>query len=311
MLEDDQGQGGSKESVSGPRSSSLLVAVVALALAAAGVMAGYAFHQQSAAKQMAAQNAGMSATVVGLRNQLDALTTRLNEISATRAPVPAVQPAAPPEAARRAKQPTQSLSDKRYRLLQARLDAQQKELKDTEVSVTKTRSDLESSLDRAKGELNGTIAKNHDELVALEKRGERNYFEFDLTKSKQFQRTGGISISLRHTDTKYMNYDVVVLVDDNQLVKKRVDLYEPIWFDRADDPEPLELVVNKVDKNHVHGYVSTPRFRNSELAAMNRAGARGETGAGSTASTPSASKEAQPAATPEDQNPNTPLEHQQ
>jgi len=292
--------GGRDEPVSEPHSgSSFLVAVVALVLVAGGVTAGYAFHEQSAAKHMAVQNADMMATVAGLRNQLDAVTAKLNELSAAQTlPVrPAAQPAK--SFAPRPQRPTPSGSDRRYKQLQARLDAQQKELKDTQDSVSKTRADLESSLSSAKG----SIARNHDELVSLEKRGERNYFEFDITKSKQFQRTGPVSISLRHTDTKHMNYDAVVLMDDNQLAKKHVDLFEPIWFDRADDPQPLELVVNKVDKNHVHGYVSTPRYRNSELAANN--------GSGALRATRAANGDAQSAATQQDHNPNAPLEQPQ
>jgi len=280
----------------------LVVAAVALVLVAGGIAAGYAFREQSVAKAVAARNANMTATIAQLRNQLDALTAKMNEGSAAQAPAGTAQ-FAQPEAARgaatRQRAHGPSWPDKRYKQLQARLDAQQKELKDTEDSVTKTRADLQSSLSSATDELNGTIAKNHEELVALEKRGQRNYFEFDLVKSKQFQRIGPISISLRHADTKHLNYDAVVLVDDNQLTKKHVNLYEPIWFDRTDDPQPLQVVVNKVDKDHVHGYVSAPTYRNSELAA-NASGALG----GSPANGSSRNGEAQPG--PHDQNHNAP-----
>ena len=308
----DQDQWSGEESVTHSRSSSLLVGAVAVVLVAGGATAGYAIHEQSAAKDLATHNAEMSATVMQLRNQLDAMTTKLNEMSAAQSQAAQTQPAAPPEGARpaKARRTGPSVSDKRYKQLQARLDAQQKELKDTEDSVTKARADLESSLSSAKDELNGTIAKNHDELVALEKRGERSYFEFDLTKSKQFQRTGPISISLRRTDTKHMNYDAVVLVDDNQLTKKHVDLYEPVYFDRADDPQPLQVVVNKMDRNHVHGYVSTPRYRNSELAANNTSVAPRQNGAGSPAANSSGNSGAQPPAAPQDQIQNAPLQQQ-
>ena len=80
--------------------------------------------------------------------------------------------------------------DKRYKELKAQLDDQGKQLKDTQDEVAKNRTDLETSLSSTKDELNGSIAKTHEDLVTLQKRGERNYFEFDLTKSKQFQRFG-------------------------------------------------------------------------------------------------------------------------
>jgi hypothetical protein len=50
--------------------------------------------------------------------------------------------------------------------------------------LTSTQGDLTN----ARTELSGSIAHTHDELVLLEKKGKRNYVEFDLTKSKQFRR---------------------------------------------------------------------------------------------------------------------------
>jgi len=105
-------------------------------------------------------------------------------------------------------------------------------------------------------------------MVALAKRGERSYFEFDLTKSKQFQRVGPLTLSLRRTDTKHKNYDVQMMVDDNQLTKKHVNLYEPIWIHTENESQPVQVVVNRVDKNLIHGYVSAPKYKPSELAAI-------------------------------------------
>ena len=59
----------------------------------------------------------------------------------------------------------------------------------------------------------------------------------------------------------------VVLVDDHELSKKKVDLYEPIWLHQGDMPQPVQVVVNKIDKDHIHGYVSAPKYRESELAS--------------------------------------------
>jgi hypothetical protein len=130
---------------------------------------------------------------------------------------------------------------------------------------------MEGSLNSTKDELNGSIARTHEELVALAKRGERSYFEFDLTKSKQFQRFGPISLSLRRADTKHKNYDLNLIVDDNDLSKKRVNLYEPIWIHTENESQPVQIVVNKVGKNEVHGYVSAPKYKPSELAASGTA----------------------------------------
>jgi uncharacterized coiled-coil protein SlyX len=158
--------------------------------------------------------------------------------------------------------------DNRYAQLKAQLDDEEKQLKATQDEVAKNRADLEGSISSTRDELNGSIAKTHEELMALEKRGERNYFEFDLTKSKDFQRIGPLTLSLRKADTKHKNYDLAMVVDDNELSKKKVNLYEPIWIHTETGGESVQVVVNKIGKNVVHGYVNAPKYKQSELAAL-------------------------------------------
>jgi hypothetical protein len=151
--------------------------------------------------------------------------------------------------------------------VQSQLAEQKKELKDTQDQLAAAKTDLEGKLGSARDELNGSIARTHEELVGLEKRGERYFYEFDLSKSKAFQREGPIQISLRKSDPKHQSYDLMMLVDDHELSKKKVDLYEPIWLHQSDQPQPVQVVVNKIDKNRIHGYVSAPKYKESELAA--------------------------------------------
>jgi len=111
------------------------------------------------------------------------------------------------------------------------------------------------------------LPRPHDELALLQKRGERNYYEFQIDKSKQFHAEGPLSLSLRRVNVKQGYYDVVLVVDDRQLEKKHVNLYEPLMFTLADRPQPVELVVNQINKNQVKGYVSEPKYKKSDLAA--------------------------------------------
>jgi hypothetical protein len=39
-------------------------------------------------------------------------------------------------------------------------------------------------------------------------------------------------------------------------------------FYTPDSPQAVEIVINEVSKDHIHGYVSAPKYRKSELAAM-------------------------------------------
>jgi hypothetical protein len=254
----------------------LLVAGVLL-LAVAVVAVGYGYRQQALVGHLTAQGSAANATINNMQGQLTTLTAKLNDMSA--AQQAAAEAAAHKKASvGRAGAPAKSAngksgasSGKQLKELRAQLDQQQKLLTQTQADVAKNRADLEGNLNSTRDELNGSIAKTHEELVALAKRGERSYFEFDLTKSKQFQRFGAITLSLRKADTKHKTYDVQMIVDDNQLSKKHVNLYEPIWIHTENESQPVQVVVNRVDKNEVHGYVSAPKYKPSELAAIGAA----------------------------------------
>jgi len=276
----------------------LLGALVALVVVA-GLAVGYGYRQQILVGHLTAQESVSNATISQMQGELNTLTSKLNEMSAAQearnaavqASPSATQPASKAAAPAHANAKRTAPADKRYKQLQAQLEEQQKQLKDTQDQVARNRSDLEGSLSSTRDELNGSIAKTHEELVALAKRGERSYFEFDLTKSKQFQRVGPLPLSLRKVDTKHKSYDVELIVDDNQLSKKKVNLYEPIWIHTENESQPVQIVVNRIDKNEVHGYVSAPKYKASELAASST---------GTAAVTPVA---AHPQPAPPDQNP--------
>jgi uncharacterized coiled-coil protein SlyX len=263
-----------------------------VALLAISVLATvYGVHERS-------QAAMTSNSMNQLQAQVNALTAKLNEASPAQTQAsPTVPPAesltsttpasvaeantdqsapAPvlPAAAAAKSTPAKHTTvkhrtvDKRYSQLKSQLDEQQKQLKDTQDQVAKNRAELEGSISSTRDELSGSIAKTHEELVTLEKRGERSYFEFDLTKSKQFQRFGPLTLSLRKADTKHKNYDLAMIVDDNELNKKKVNLYEPIWIHTENGRQPIQVVVNRIEKNLVHGYVSAPKYKQSELATL-------------------------------------------
>lgn len=249
----------------------LLAALVAL-IVVAGVAFGYGFRQQILVGHLTAQQSMANATINEMQGQVNTLTAKLNEVSAAQqaAAAAAAQTktsAAHANGAKAVAGKRTTAENKRLKELQARIDDQQKQLKDTQDQVAKNRADLEGNLSSTKDELNGSIAKTHEELVALAKRGERSYFEFDLTKSKEFQRVGPLTLALRKADTKHKSYNLEMIVDDNKLNKKNVNLYEPIWIHTENDSQPVQVVVNRVGKNVVHGYVSAPRYKASELAA--------------------------------------------
>ncbi|MGH9680666.1 MAG: hypothetical protein ACRD4Y_12010 [Candidatus Acidiferrales bacterium] len=260
-----------------PSAPSRLLAILIVVFFAAAVLAvGYGYEQSKAVTTLNQRNQMMTASESQMRSQIDTLTAKINQLSAPPAetaptPAPAERENAArtssTHAARRATRPRYSAEDRHMKQMQAQLNEQQKQLKQTQDDIASARSDLEGKLGSTRDELNGSIARTHGELVALEKRGERNYYEFDLSKSKDFQREGPIQISLRKADSKHQSYDVMMLVDDHRLTKKKVDLYEPITLHESGEPQAVQIVVNQIDKNHIHGYVSAPKFTEAELTS--------------------------------------------
>ena len=164
--------------------------------------------------------------------------------------------------------------DRRLDRLQGQLTETQKELASTREELASAREqssrdkeELDGKINSTRDDLNGSIARTHDEVVALQKRGELNIYEFKLAKSKEMHRVGPLSISLRGANAKRKSYDLAMMVDDNALNKRNVNLYEPVWITLSDRPQPVQLVVNHVEKNEIEGYVSEPKYRKSELLA--------------------------------------------
>lgn len=193
-----------------------------------------------------------------------ALAAKIDSLSAAPAaqPLPVKAPAAayrphPRPAAR------YNANDVRIRHLQTQVDAQGRAIDSTRQELVSTRTDLQ-----------GGIARTHEELVVLQKKGERNYFEFDLDKTKQFQRTGPIALSLRKANTKHMYADLEIRVEDAEVSQKHVNLFQPVMFYTAEQGRPVELVINSIRHDHIHGYISAPRYSAAELAVSSPDGAK-------------------------------------
>jgi hypothetical protein len=230
--------------------AALLIFVVAVA--------AYAFRERSLAKQLAAQNDAATSTLNATRDQMSALTTRLDAINAERlAEKSAAQHSPVYRKPMTAASSRRRIDDPRWKKVQGQLDDQAKQIVSARQDLTNTRTELQ-----------GSIATTHDELVMLERKGERSYYEFDLDKTGQFQREGPVGVRLRKANTKHEYVDLEMLVDDFKVSKKHVNIYEPVLFYSADRKLPVELVINTIGKNHIHGYVSEPKYKGAELEAM-------------------------------------------
>jgi predicted nucleic acid-binding Zn-ribbon protein len=141
--------------------------------------------------------------------------------------------------------------------------------------IEATRTDLETTkgkLERATGDMgvmSGLIAHNRDDLEELKRRGDRNYYEFKVTKSKTPQRVGPVQVTLNKTDQKRGKYTMTVFVDDRSIEKKDKTAGEPVQFYLRGNARmaPYEIVVFDVGKNDINGYLSTPKDAGAAPAA--------------------------------------------
>ena len=133
------------------------------------------------------------------------------------------------------------------------------DLAGTRKDLESTKSEFANALSGTKGELSGAIARTHDELVALAHRTDRDYFEFNLAKKHSQQKIGTVSVLLQKTDTKRNVFTVNLVFDDKPHVHRDKAMGEPVYFYVQGAPSALELVVNKLGKDSVAGYISTPK----------------------------------------------------
>lgn len=264
------------------------VAPIIAAVVIAGAGVGYAMHEHSNAQSLAAQNQQMTAQLSATHNELDALGAKVNALTtsleAKPAPPPAVAEGAPAPHRRSAASHRTSAQELRFKKLQSQIDAQGKAIEEARGDLVNTRT-----------ELTGSIARTHDELVVLEKKGERNYFEFDLLKSKQFKREGPLSVSLRKANEKHQYADLQLTVDDRDLTQKHVNLYQPVMFYQPDTQQPVELVINSISKDHIHGYISAPKYSKAELTVASDTNSPDQT----PSSTPPPARQKLPTPSPE------------
>ena len=136
--------------------------------------------------------------------------------------------------------------------------------------VNGVRTDLDAtnnSIQMARSEIGTLIARNHDEIDQLRRMGQRDYYEFTVTRKSGAERVGSIMVELKDINTKKNQYTINVLADDKSFEKKNRSVNEPIFFYTGGSKAALELVVNKVSKTTASGYLSVPKSAGGTASA--------------------------------------------
>src|SRR5690242_13062446 len=138
--------------------------------------------------------------------------------------------------------------------------------------VSGVKSDLDATknnLQMARSEMGTLIARNHDEIDQLRRMGQRDYFEFTVTRKAGAQKVGAVQVELKDTNIKKNQFTINVLADDKNFEKKNRSVNEPIFFYTGGTRAALELVVNKVTKSTATGYLSIPKTPETTAASNN------------------------------------------
>ncbi|MEX2304310.1 MAG: hypothetical protein WD733_25425 [Bryobacterales bacterium] len=147
----------------------------------------------------------------------------------------------------------------------ARISEVSTDVDKVETEITATKAELDQTIADLKrvngdmGVMSGLIATNAQEVSALRELGDRNYYEFQLAKTKDPQRVGEIQLKLKKADVKRSKYTVDVFADDKRIEKKDKTANEPVQFYVAGARQPYEIVVYGVEKGKIVGYLSTPK----------------------------------------------------
>ena len=262
------------ESTGTPRWIAMLFGVVIAALAVLGI-AGYSAQsrmsqdlakQQDQSKILIAQLDQANSRIADLKSKMEFTTQKVGLTQSELA-----QAKSRAESIRK----EQQASDQKLttQLTQAQKENEEKigavatEVGGAKKDIEATKTDLEATkgkLERSLGDMNvmsGLIAHNRDDLEDLRRRGDRNYYEFSLQKSKNAQRVGPVQMSLNKTDPKKAKYTVTVIADDKTIEKKDKTSGEPVQFyvKGSSRMAPYEIVVFDVGKNQITGYLATPK----------------------------------------------------
>jgi hypothetical protein len=149
------------------------------------------------------------------------------------------------------------------------------EVKTVDTKVTQVNSDLNktiSDLNMTKSELGTLIARNHDEIDLLRRKGERDYVEFTIAGKNQPQKVGNMTVELKGTNEKKNRANLVVTVEDKKYEDKNRQTNTPLIFYTTGSHTPEELVINKVSKNQISGYISVPKANAQPVTAASKSG---------------------------------------
>lgn len=144
-----------------------------------------------------------------------------------------------------------------------RLNSISKDVGSVKNEVASVRQETHESQKETRGDIGmigGLVATNSEEIQMLRDLGDRNVYEFELTRGNGPQKVGDIQVTVEKTDAKKNLFTVEILAADQKVEKRDRNANEPVQFYvPGKGSQPYELVVNEVGKNTLKGYLASPK----------------------------------------------------
>ncbi|MGH9433409.1 MAG: hypothetical protein ACRD3T_17905 [Terriglobia bacterium] len=223
---------------------------------------------QLEAKEAAMQNSDAQ-TLDQLRSQLDDLSTKMSssqrkDLAHARYLVAKLQKQQAQNAAQIQQELAKKADSDQVGTLSKNFDATKTDLDSTK----KTMGTLASDLGMARSNMGTLIATNHQQIEVLRRLGQRDYYEFTLTRNQK-KNVAGVGLVLKKTSTKHHMFNLDLIADDMVIPKKNRTIDEPVFFATQGSRTFYELVVNQVGSDQVTGYISTPKGAGERAASSN------------------------------------------
>ena len=133
------------------------------------------------------------------------------------------------------------------------VDETRRELAETGDVLLRTQDGLTS--------VSGRVEEQSLTLAELKRRGERETVTFVLNESKTRSKVGDLQLRLKDTNPSRNKYTVEILADDQLILQKDRSVNEPVALYIPGSERPHEIVVTKVEKGRVTGFISRPTWR--------------------------------------------------
>jgi predicted nucleic acid-binding Zn-ribbon protein len=143
---------------------------------------------------------------------------------------------------------------------------------ETEARVEAARTTI-ARLETRADEHQGELAQNRSEIAVVRaaaewntaeiddvKRSlEREYYNFELQEGGGYMKVFEVALALRGTDAARRQFDLYILADGKVIRKRNHSVNEPILFYVEGRAKPFEVVVTRIDRKLVVGYLSVPK----------------------------------------------------